>query len=742
MPYFACSLPNPGLRDEVGHLQRIANDWAELNAWAQKEDKPGRSVYRCVNPLLPGATRRALDTVAAIVCLAVDVDAKHIEEDIETIGSRLQQVPLPPTWIVFSGYGYHVGWDLRQPVERDDPEFGPTQLLLKRLTACLCGDPAPAHIAALLRYPGTHNTKYGNSVLCETRWEGGHAVDPSDIEAMLDLLQDEPLFTRKSNGNGHANGHGEGAKTPVDVEARLARMKWQGAGDTAINITQRDCAAKMLREGCSVEETVSCLLEATQKAVVGEFAANDWDWNAEKVQIEGMCFRHINKNHELGYLLPDYLRTRFEALAQEGKDPCVIRPFGRMWTVRANRTGPSEHNGSGEAGTEAPKAKDEPRKPGPRVILHSVNPADLLQVPPRQWLYGKHYQRRTVSATIAPGGVGKTSLVLVESIAMTTGRSLLGEQPTERVRVWLHNGEDDIFELRRRIWAVCMHYHIPPEELDGWLFVTSGADMPLKVAHGYNELKLDDALIREIAQRIGEHEIDVAGFDPLVTLHDSGETGNDRMGRVVRTFASIAQACDCAVELSHHTRKLFPGMTEYTVDDARGPSALRDAVRTMRVLNPMPEKDAEDAGIGELNRLQYFRVDRGKANTVARSSALVWRKFESVDLPNGDDVGVVTEWTPPHQGQQTPEKAAAERVAEEVFINLLTKFAARGTNVSVNVANNYAPTKFAAEKEAKLAKVSKLALKQAMGRLLDAGRIKSAPHGRSHRIVPCQEAAE
>jgi hypothetical protein len=740
MPYFVCSLPNPGL--EGKYRQHISADPAEIEAWARAEDVPGRSVYDCVSPLIPGVDRRCLETVAEITGFHVDVDFKNIEEDADTADQRLRQLPLPPTKVRDSGGGRHAIWDLREPIGRDDPDFESAKALLKRLTYCLGGDPAPAHFAALLRRPGTHNTKYGDPILCRPLWNGGGPVDPGDIEAMLDLMQDVPILTRKGSGTSHTNGSTRGWKAPVDVDARLAQMRWQGAGDAAINITQRDCSAKMLREGISVEEVVDYILEATQSAVAGELAANDWDWNEEKVQIEGMCFRHINKNHELSHLLPDHLRIRFEEIARNGGDPAVIRPFGRMWTVRANRTGPGEHNGSGEAGTEAPKAKDGPRKSGPRVILHSVNPADLLQVPPRQWLYGKHYQRRTVSATIAPGGVGKTSLVLVESIAMTTGRNLLGEQPTERVRVWLHNGEDDIFELRRRIWAVCMHYHIPPEELDGWLFVTSGADMPLKVAHGYNELKLDDALIREIAQRIGEHEVDVAGFDPLVTLHDSGETGNDRMDRVVRTFASIAQACDCAVELSHHTRKLFPGMTEYTVDDARGPSALRDAVRAMRVLNPMPEKDAEDAGIGELDRLQYFRVDRGKANTVARSSALVWRKFESVDLPNGDDVGVVTEWTPPHQGQQTPEKAAAERVAEEVFINLLTKFAARGTNVSVNVANNYAPTKFAAEKEAKLAKVSKLALKQAMGRLLDAGRIKSAPHGRSHRIVPCQEAAE
>jgi hypothetical protein len=31
---------------------------------------------------------------------------------------------------------------------------------------------------------------------------------------------------------------------------------------------------------------------------------------------------------------------------------------------------------------------------------------------------------------------------MVEGVAMATARNLLGEQPTERLRVWFHNGED------------------------------------------------------------------------------------------------------------------------------------------------------------------------------------------------------------------------------------------------------------------------------------------------------------
>jgi hypothetical protein len=251
MPYFVCSLPNPGTKGP--HRQFISDDPAAIQEWARAEDRPGLSVYYCPNPLIPGANRRALETIAEITCLHVDLDFKDIEEDVDTIDQRLRQLPEPPTEVRDSGGGRHVFWQLREPIGRNDPDFEPTKALLRRLTQCLCGDPAPAHIAALLRQPGTHNTKRGSPVLCQTLWNGGGPVDPDDIVAMLDLLQDAPLLTRKGSGTSYTNGHGGGWRAPVDVEARLARMKWQGEGGTSINITQRDCSAKMLREGCSVE---------------------------------------------------------------------------------------------------------------------------------------------------------------------------------------------------------------------------------------------------------------------------------------------------------------------------------------------------------------------------------------------------------------------------------------------------------------------------------------------------------
>jgi RecA-family ATPase len=73
----------------------------------------------------------------------------------------------------------------------------------------------------------------------------------------------------------------------------------------------------------------------------------------------------------------------------------------------------------------------------------------------------------------------------------------------------------------------------------------------------------------------------------------------------------------------------------------------------------------------------------------------------------------------PEPGQGTIEKAVAERKAEELFLKLLDRFG----SVTNKKGTSYAPALFAAEHEAKTAKVSKSALADAMGRLFAANKL-------------------
>jgi RecA-family ATPase len=582
-----------------------------------------------------------------------------------------------------------------------------------------------------MRCPGGTNTKNGDNIPVEM-W-GGDDDTKYDINDLIETWSKTPpvlTVARPTSGNG-ADAAAEERAGPIDVDACLAAMRF-GSASNGIHVTQRSVSCSLLRQGLSTELVLERLLEATRKAVAGDPRAAAWRWNEERVKVGEMIADWITKNPELADRLPDKVHKLFERKRAEGWVAEIGFSAGGEFYVRTKER------------ATAPKT-DAPEAPL-RVILRPFVPIDPATLPRRQFLYGKHFQRRVVSATIAPGGTGKTSLGNVEAVAMATGRNLLGEQPEERCKVWIHNGEDGRDELLRRIVAICQHHDIPQEELVGWLFLTSGTEMPLKIANGYGDLKMDHALIEELTRTILANEIDLVMLDPLVTLHGVNESDNAKMDAVIRVFTKIADTCDCSIDICHHTRKLSAAAvaagTDLGVDDGRGASAVRDAVRQLRILNLMSLADAERLGIGELERLGYLRVDRGKSNTTKPANAATWRKFESVHLANDDDVGVVVAWDCPGHDTATPQQAAADRQAEVVFLQLLDRFLARGVNVSASGGPNYAPAKFVTEREARLAKVGKTALKDAMTRLLDAGRIRTELTGRgaAHRLVPWQES--
>jgi RecA-family ATPase len=500
-----------------------------------------------------------------------------------------------------------------------------------------------------------------------------------------------------------------------------------------------------------LEFVVNATMEVAERKGLG------WTRDVEVAAVRRRILSGYNNLLLKGYdpatgVIPSWLPGEFHEAwvdrLQEGERP-VFRFNRGGFHIQAQYKNSPEAGGAPEAeGSEAKEGGPKTQKPaGGRVLeLRPFAPIDVARLPPRSWLYGKHYQRRTVSLTAGPGGMGKSSLNLVEAIAMATARNLLGEQPEARLRVWYHNGEDPSIEIDRRVVAILQHYNIPHEELVGWLWTTSGTDFPLRVAKGYANLEVNAKLVRQISANIAKNQIDTAGFDPLVSLHSVSEMDSGKMDAVIRVFAGIADENDAAIELAHHVRKPAAGIeADYDVHDIRGVAAITDAVRAARILNRMSGRDAEAAGCDELDRLSRFRVDRAKGN-YSPAQVATWRQFVNVELINGDDVGVVAPWDFPGQGEQTPEKAAADQKAEHVFLQLLDKFLARGVNVSAGPGPTYAPARFAGEREAKTAKVSKGALKAAMGRLLDADRIRSEPYGRgdrtSHRLVPWQETSK
>ena len=110
----------------------------------------------------------------------------------------------------------------------------------------------------------------------------------------------------------------------------------------------------------------------------------------------------------------------------------------------------------------------------------------------------------------------------------------------------------------------------------------------------------------------------------------------------------------------------------------------------------------------------------------APGRAPVWRKFESVFLPNGDDVGVVTRWEFPTDN--VLDYTAAAQADDILFMQILERFTAQGRTVNASSGTTYAPAAFAKEPEALGQRVNKHRMGAAMRRLFAAKRIRVEAH--------------
>lgn len=315
----------------------------------------------------------------------------------------------------------------------------------------------------------------------------------------------------------------------------------------------------------------------------------------------------------------------------------------------------------------------------PRIIATPFQWVDAQDIPRRPKLYGDHLFRKFVSLLVSPGGIGKSSLALVESLAMASGRALLVDDkpkhPEQPLTVWYWNGEDPQEETQRRVVAAAKHHNLTPEDIGPRLYTDTGREQTItlgQIARG--EITLDESLFEALEAEIIERAIDVFIIDPFVSSHRMGENDNNAIDAIVKRLNKLADRCNCAVEIVHHVRKPSSGSKEQTdVNDARGASALLGGVRSARVLNVMSEEIADLARIDQKDRFSYFSVTNGKSNMTKRSGDAKWRHLADFDLCNGpvgesDHVGVVEYFEIPDALSHIPANAV------EIALDVASKF--------------------------------------------------------------------
>jgi hypothetical protein len=301
---YVCCLKNQDNPTGDGPQHRFTRDLDRIDAFVHNHDRPGYGIFFCVSTVRQNATTRSKETISELTGIHCDLDFKGIVEDETQIWNVVDQLPLPPSKAVPSGHGIHLYWLFREALHATVENIAKVEQLLKAVARHLAADRGPAHAVALMRLPGSHNSKFGEWTAVE---EVAHNPDARyRFDVLFEWLKNcgAPALTRKATekeekANGGDNNvfldFAAGVAPPsIDVESRLAAMRYQGPDGSGIHITQLQCSSSLLSRGVPLDEVVRKVLDATRTAAGA--AGSCWNWSEEEQTIEAMCRTWIAKH--------------------------------------------------------------------------------------------------------------------------------------------------------------------------------------------------------------------------------------------------------------------------------------------------------------------------------------------------------------------------------------------------------------------------------------------------------------
>lgn len=193
------------------------------------------------------------------------------------------------------------------------------------------------------------------------------------------------------------------------------------------------------------------------------------------------------------------------------------------------------------------------------------------------------YIPQDAGGLVAPGGTGKTTLALYESVHIVLGKSLYERKIVTPGAILFVTAEDSRKIIGSRLNRVMTDLGLDgPEKtiVRDNFFIEDFSAVSARLVSGTQQgqvviTPLVDKLIEEYAVS----KISYCHLDPVSTLGPGETFGNDGMAEVMRAGRRIAAGLGCAVRWVHHVSKAVA--REQTKDQyaARGGSAFADNSR-------------------------------------------------------------------------------------------------------------------------------------------------------------------
>jgi RecA-family ATPase len=370
----------------------------------------------------------------------------------------------------------------------------------------------------------------------------------------------------------------------------------------------------------------------------------------------------------------------------------VLEDLERVSSTKTNRDGRQHEKGDDIA-----------------LSFIDISDWDSKPAPPRAWAVPDRIPLRQPTLFSGEGAIGKTLLALQLSVAHVAARDWLGTLPEPGPAVYL-GGEDEADEIHRRLGDIIQYYGVRFADLAGRLHLISfaGKDAILGIA-GRDGIVKPTALFERLRQTAKQIQPKLITLDTVSDIFVGNENDRAQVRQFVALLRGLAIDANAGVLVCSH-----PSLTGISTGSGlSGSTGWHNSVRGRIYLSAAITKAGEEPD-KDLRQLDFIKNNYGP---LAERILLRWK--------NGVFV--------PEPGIGSLEKAAADAKAENLFLELLTRFNKQDRNVNDKTGPTYAPTLFAQESEAKAARIGKQAFANAMRRLFFSNRIHLENYGKPSR---------
>lgn len=244
-----------------------------------------------------------------------------------------------------------------------------------------------------------------------------------------------------------------------------------------------------------------------------------------------------------------------------------------------------------------------------------------------------------VATFIAPGGTGKTTLILKQAVHIALGMPLFGLDVLKPGKVLLLTSEDSREIMVARLRSICNAMNLTAEARQAVrerVLISDVSGQGFKLTQVSNDVVLPTNEVDQIVTACRADPPVLVVIDPAVSFGVGESRVNDAEQGLVEAARRLRNGLNCCVQYIHHTGK--ENAREKSVDQysGRGGSAFSDGSRMVFVLQSMTPNDwrketGEELQAGETG----LRLARPKMSyTPPQSDILIRRRgysFEHVE---------------------------------------------------------------------------------------------------------------